>query len=44
MNRQQKIADRINKALDEQKTIEKQIGKKQNEISKIIEEAIKQGE
>ena len=41
MNRQKKIAGRIKKALDKQKTIEKQIEKKQNEISKIIEEAIK---
>jgi type I restriction enzyme S subunit len=40
MNSQQKIVDRIKRALDEQKTIERQIGEKQNKISKIIEEAI----
>jgi type I restriction enzyme S subunit len=43
MNCQKKIADRIKKALDKQKTIEIQIKEKQNEISIIIEEAIKLG-
>ena len=43
MNRQKKIANRIKKALDKQKTIESRIEEKQNEINKIIEEAIKLG-
>ncbi|MCD4745419.1 MAG: hypothetical protein K8R58_03885 [Bacteroidales bacterium] len=37
---QDKITDRIKKALDEQKNIEKQVEEKQNEINKIIEKAI----
>ena len=41
LKHQEKIADRIKKTLDKQKTIEIQIKEKQNEISKIIEEAIK---
>ncbi|MCD4664727.1 MAG: restriction endonuclease subunit S, partial [Bacteroidales bacterium] len=40
---QEKIANRIKKALDKQKTIESRIEEKQNEINKIIEEAIKLG-
>lgn len=39
---QQKIVDQIKKSLDAQKEIKKQIEEKQNEISKIIEDAIKE--
>ena len=41
---QQRIVDKIKKALDERRKIEKQIEEKQNEISKIIENAIKNSE
>ena len=41
LKHQEKIADLIKKALDKQKTIERQIKEKQNEISKIIEEVVK---